>query len=182
MDGAQHAVTTLILSLLLLKIYDVYIPIFAKVLLVFGAFVSSHTATIWNIPSFSPDMDLLISKKLGVNIHRRWYFHSYLLMIPIVWLANYYMELGNITVGVFLFGLNFGWNLHIIEDWIWSVIKHNKRYFSDWVIGTSILGVIVSLTGMCLVKPEYFSEYLVIYKVLYYTLYLGFVPRIISFF
>lgn len=181
-NGAQHAITTLILTIILLKIYGGYMLSEAQVLLVLGAFISSHTAKIWNIPSFSPDMDLLIGRRLGVNIHRKWYFHSYILMIPVVWLANYYLSSGvNTMLGVFLLGINFGWNAHIIEDWLWSRIKNNRKSIGDWQITTSLIGMIVSLFGLGMVRPEYFHEYIIIYELFYYTFYLGFIPHILGF-
>lgn len=183
MNGSQHAITTLFITIFLLRIYGGYMPDTAKLLLVFGAFISSHTATIWGIPSFSPDMDLMIGRLLSVNIHRKWYFHSYLLMIPIVWAANYFLTRSyNVEVGSLLLGVNLGWNAHIIEDWLWSSVKNNRRYFSDWVIATSLLGVITSLFGLGLAKPEYFSDYLMVYNVLYYTVYFGFIPVVLGFF
>jgi hypothetical protein len=183
MNGAQHAVTTLFLTILLLRIYHGYLPNIAEILFVFGAFISSHTAKIWNIPSFSPDMDILIGNYLGVNIHRKWYFHSYILMIPVVWYANFLLtNTDNVELGSLLFGINFGWNAHIIEDWIWSRIKHNRKSIGNFQIDTSLIGMLVSLFGMGLVRPEYFYDYIIAYKVLYYTFYFGFIPSIIHFF
>ena len=174
MDGKGHAITTLLVGILVGKYLIAHgVEQFLSTLFVFGAFLTCHSADVWGISAISPDADIHIGRIIGKNIHRKWYFHSFLLSLPLFWAGAYFFNI-NAQLSAFLFGTAFGWNAHIVEDDIWSRLKGTrKKPFPLWVELTSLMMLGLSVLGVLATASP---QYLLLFEKLYYTVGLGFIP------
>lgn len=176
LNGKGHAITTLVVSVIIAKMLSGWgVSSVIGTMFVIGSFLTCHSADVWGISAISPDADLMFERKFGLRIHRKWYFHSFILSLPFMWVGTSFISVNNSLASLFM-GMAFGWNAHIIEDDFWSRWhSHKKQPFPVWVEFTSLMTLGLAVLGILAIAHP--SIYYHKFHSLYYVFALGFIPE-----